>query len=93
MPSLAEEVMAAPVISFIIWFALKVMGLIAQNPTVQTFTPQQKATLGWFLWVNQASLLSVDIADWFLVLAGTGVVLVAGLQVYRSSSRRDVFDV
>lgn len=64
------HVALAPVISFFIWFGLKVMDLIAESPATSNFSQQQKNGLGWILWVNSATLVSIDIADWLLVLAG-----------------------
>jgi len=71
------------VISLIIWVGLRATDLIAESPATSNFSQQAKDELGWIVWINHATLLSIDIVDWLVVLAGVLFILLGAVGVRR----------
>lgn len=69
------HVLLAPVISLILWVSLRAIVLIAASPATSNFSQQTKGGLGWIVWINHTTLLSIDVVDWFVVVAGVPVIV------------------
>ncbi len=86
---LTDRIREALYVSLAVWAGLKIFDALALEASYLNLPPQAMATLGWVLWVNKMSLLSIDATDWILIIVIIGVL---GYLAF-SRARRSELDV